>query len=173
MLPRRQAIALFTGALAGGAVRPALAVRQPQHDLALVDAITWGANQSSMSAFRSLGRDHWVQSQLHPPAQDRLPAAAPRTRSTRWWWPGARRSTFAADFDAAARVANEIADADQRAAAQKSFQEALSDMARQAAAASILRALYSPDQLRERMTWFWFNHFQRPSVQSKPARAGG
>jgi uncharacterized protein (DUF1800 family) len=158
MLPRRQAIALFTGALAGSAVRPALAVTQPQHDLALVDAITWGANQSSMSAFRSLGRDHWLQSQLHPPAQDRLPAAAQDQINA---LVVARRPALdlAADFDAAARVANEIADADQRAAAQKSFQEALSDMARQAAAASILRALYSPDQLRERMTWFWFNHF--------------
>src|SRR5258708_15900394 len=35
----------------------------------------------------------------------------------------------------------------------------MSDIARQAATAEILRALYSPDQLRERMTWFWFNHF--------------
>ena len=35
----------------------------------------------------------------------------------------------------------------------------MTDMARQAASVSILRDLYSPDQLRERMTWFWFNHF--------------
>src|SRR5258708_23093262 len=34
----------------------------------------------------------------------------------------------------------------------------MSDIARQAATAEILRALYSPDQLRERMSWFWFNH---------------
>ncbi|WP_239510657.1 DUF1800 family protein, partial [Serratia marcescens] len=33
---------------------------------------------------------------------------------------------------------------------------ALADEAR---TRSILRALYAPDQLREQMTWFWFNHF--------------
>jgi uncharacterized protein (DUF1800 family) len=35
----------------------------------------------------------------------------------------------------------------------------MGERGRQAAARSILRALYAPDQLRERMTWFWFNHF--------------
>ncbi|WP_252362097.1 DUF1800 family protein, partial [Escherichia coli] len=35
----------------------------------------------------------------------------------------------------------------------------MNDRARQAAARTILRALYAPDQLRERLTWFWFNHF--------------
>jgi len=31
--------------------------------------------------------------------------------------------------------------------------------AKQAVARSLLRDLYSADQLREKMTWFWFNHF--------------
>ena len=35
----------------------------------------------------------------------------------------------------------------------------MNDRGKQAAARSILHALYAPDQLRERMTWFWFNHF--------------
>ena len=35
----------------------------------------------------------------------------------------------------------------------------MTDIAKQAATRSILRSLYAPDQLRERMTWFWFNHF--------------
>src|ERR1700743_2080682 len=35
----------------------------------------------------------------------------------------------------------------------------MNDRAKQAAARSILRALYASDQLRQRMTWFWFNHF--------------
>ncbi|TXM87706.1 DUF1800 domain-containing protein, partial [Methylobacterium sp. WL103] len=39
------------------------------------------------------------------------------------------------------------------------YQAALSATARDAAAATILRALASPDQLRERMTWFWLNRF--------------
>jgi uncharacterized protein (DUF1800 family) len=159
MLPRRRAITLLAGVLASAATRHADAAPSPaERDLALVDAITWGANQSGMTAFRRLGRDRWLQSQLRPPPQDRLPPAAQQQINA---LVVTRRSVLdlASDFDAAGRVANEITDPDQRAAAQKSFQDAMSDVARQAATASILRALYSPDQLRERMAWFWFNHF--------------
>jgi hypothetical protein len=46
-----------------------------------------------------------------------------------------------------------------RKAAQQVYQQAMNDRAKQAAARTILRALYAPDQLRERMAWFWFNHF--------------
>src|ERR1700721_2407993 len=35
----------------------------------------------------------------------------------------------------------------------------MNDRAKQAAARTILRALYAPDHLRERLAWFWFNHF--------------
>lgn len=50
-----------------------------------------------------------------------------------------------------------MADPESRKAAQSAFQAALNDAARNAASAWVLRALYSPDQLRERLTWFWFN----------------
>ena len=75
--------------------------------------------------------------------------------------PSAMNLTFdlATKFDAQARAANQLTDADQKAAAQQTFQQAMTDVAKQAATRSILRALYSPDQLTERMTWFWFNHF--------------
>ena len=58
-----------------------------------------------------------------------------------------------------AKSANQVADPDQRKAAQQVYQQAMNERAKQAASRSILRALYAPDQLRERMTWFWFNHF--------------
>ena len=32
-------------------------------------------------------------------------------------------------------------------------------MAREASSRSLLLALYSPHQLQEQLTWFWFNHF--------------
>ncbi len=163
MFPRAGLNVLFTGIVvtvfAIGTARLADAVPpSAPRDVALVDTVTWGANQSTMTAFLSLGRERWLQSQLHPPAADRLPKAAQQQIDA---LPVSRRSAFdlASDFDAVARVANQMTDPDQRAAAQKTFQEGMSDTARQAATASILRDLYSPDQLRERMTWFWFNHF--------------
>ena len=44
-------------------------------------------------------------------------------------------------------------------AAQKTYQQKLSDLARQAATRSLLRDLYSRNQLKEQLTWFWMNHF--------------
>jgi uncharacterized protein (DUF1800 family) len=55
--------------------------------------------------------------------------------------------------------AKETSDAAARQAAQQVYQQALTKVAREAASRSLLRALYSPNQLHEQMTWFWFNHF--------------
>ena len=66
---------------------------------------------------------------------------------------------IAVAFEQQAKSANQVTDPDQKKAAQQVYQQAMNDRGKQAAARSILRALYAPDQLRERMTWFWFNHF--------------
>lgn len=134
-----------------------LAPHLEARDVALVDAMTWGANASTMAAFRAQGREAWLQGQLHPKA-DRLPDAAQRQIDA-LAITGTSAFDLAAEFEAGAKAANQIADPAQKMAAQKAFQDAMNALARQAASASILRALYAPDQLRERMAWFWFNHF--------------
>lgn len=133
---------------------PAAAVR----DLALVDTVTWGATPSDMAAFQAAGREEWLRRQLHPAPATRLP---PEAQSQIDELTLARMSALdlAVKFDAQARTANQMTDPDQKAAAQQAFQQAMTDIAKQAATRTILRALYAPDQLRERMTWFWFNHF--------------
>jgi len=45
-------------------------------DLAFIDRVTWGANESTAAEFAALGRDRWLERQLHPGPKDRLPAAA-------------------------------------------------------------------------------------------------
>src|ERR1700720_3335456 len=159
MYPRRRMVALFAGIvmttlpLATPRQAPAGPPPAPR-DIALVDTITWGANQSTITAFRSVGQERWLQSQLHPAPGDHLPKAAQQQIDA---LAVSKRSALelATDFDSVARVANEIADPDQRAAAQNILQNDMTDIAKQAATVSILRALYSPDQLQERMTWFW------------------
>lgn len=44
-------------------------------------------------------------------------------------------------------------------AARDAYNKAMNDLGREAQSRSLLRDLYAPDQLREQMTWFWFNHF--------------
>ena len=41
----------------------------------------------------------------------------------------------------------------------KQYQQELSRLQREAATRSLLRDIYSPNQLQEQMTWFWMNHF--------------
>jgi uncharacterized protein (DUF1800 family) len=128
------------------------------HDLALLDRLTWGVNASSAEHLRALGTERWLQEQLHPAANAALPDAAKAQIEA---MADVHKLPFdvAVAFEAQAKSANQVADSDQRRAAQQVFQQAMNDRAKQAAARTILRALYAPDQLRERMTWFWFNHF--------------
>jgi uncharacterized protein (DUF1800 family) len=44
-------------------------------------------------------------------------------------------------------------------AAQKLYRQKLTELARQAQTRSLLRDLYSKNQLKEELTWFWMNHF--------------
>jgi uncharacterized protein (DUF1800 family) len=128
-------------------------------DLALVNAVTWGVASSTWANFSAMGKEKWLQNQLHPSSSAaRLPEAAQSQIDALTL---IHKSAFelATKFDAQARTANQITDPEQKASAQQAFQQALTDVARQAATRTILRALYAPDQLRERMTWFWFNHF--------------
>jgi uncharacterized protein (DUF1800 family) len=127
-------------------------------DMVLLDRLTWGINASSAAHLQAIGADRWLAEQLHPAADGALPEAA---RAQIEAMPDVHKFPFdiAVAFDAQAKAANQIADPDQKKAAQQAYQQAMNDRAKQAAARSILRALYTPDQLRERMTWFWFNHF--------------
>lgn len=126
-------------------------------DVALLDRLTWGVNASTAAHLREVGTERWLQEQLHP-ANAALPAAV---RSQIEAMPDVHRFPFdiVGSFDAQAKSANTVADPEQKKAAQQVYQQAMNDRARQAAARSILHALYAPDQLRERLTWFWFNHF--------------
>ena len=48
---------------------------------------------------------------------------------------------------------------DEKKTADQAYQQAMSELDKEATTRSVLRDLYSPDQLKEVMTWFWFNHF--------------
>src|SRR5580692_8789020 len=127
-------------------------------DLTLLDRLTWGINPSSAAHLQAVGTERWLQEQLHPAANVGLPDVVKAQIEA---MPDVHKFPFdiAVSFDQQAKSANQVADPDQRKAAQQVYQQAMNDRARQAAGRTILRALYAPDQLRERMTWFWFNHF--------------
>src|SRR5580692_4229381 len=75
-IKRLLAILIVTTPCVTLVARADVAPTPTQRDLAFVDAITWGANQSTMAAYRRLGKERWLQAQLHPPADERLPPGA-------------------------------------------------------------------------------------------------
>jgi uncharacterized protein (DUF1800 family) len=136
---------------------PAFAEPPKAHDLALLNRITWGETAASAAEIERVGADRWLDRQLRP-GPDALPPAVQAEIDA---MPSLRTPMpdLVAAIDAQNKAANQITDPDQKKAAQQAYQQALNALGRQAAARSLLRDLYSQNQLQEQMTWFWFNHF--------------
>jgi len=160
-MPRLYSLALLTVVITGSAAcchAGALQGTLSPSDVALIDRVTWGVSTSTAAQYIALGRDRWLDAQLHPAPGDRLPPAVQATVAA---MPIASKplAESAIALAAQSKAANQIQDVEPKKAAQQGYQQAMSDTARQAATRSLLRDLYSSDQLREKMTWFWFNHF--------------
>lgn len=130
-------------------------------DFGVLNRLTWGASELDLADYRRLGRDGWIKAQLAAPAdQVRLLSAAQ---------PLYDRNGDGAEPPMAAmvrlsRLRLDAQAAKKRDAATGTAQfRASNDEARawfqRAVARSVVRDLYSRDQLREQLTWFWFNHF--------------
>jgi uncharacterized protein (DUF1800 family) len=166
---RRQALAglgampfaAVLGACAGlqdDAPPPAEGVALPAADLAWLNRVTWGASASSAAQLARLGRERFLARQLDARTPGTLPAAVQAQidamRITR-----TPMDALAMEMEQQRKAADGIADDEQKRTAQQAYQQELTRLAREASARMVLRAVYSPAQLREQMTWFWFNHF--------------
>jgi uncharacterized protein (DUF1800 family) len=127
-------------------------------DVALLDRLTWGATEADLARLRAMGRERWLEWQLHPTEADRLPPAA-QARIDALPISQAPMADLLVAALLRERAIREETDATQQQTDRRANQQALSGLGRQAATREVLRDLYSPAQLREVMTWFWFNHF--------------
>ena len=127
-------------------------------DLGLLNRVTWGANPSSAKALAKLGAAAFLDQQLHPPKADRLPDHA-QAQIDALSISKTPPTKLAIDLEQQRRDALAIADPEQKRQARRAYRQALAQVGREAAARSLLRDLYSPDQLKEQLTWFWLNHF--------------
>src|SRR5438876_10108641 len=127
-------------------------------DLLLLNRVTWGANPSSARALARMGPASYLEAQLQPAQEAALP---PEVQAQ----VDAMTITQRAVDEVAKEMANRrkgldlLRSDDEKKAAQQAYQQELTRLGREAAARMLLRALYSPWQLREQMTWFWMNHF--------------
>jgi uncharacterized protein (DUF1800 family) len=153
--------ALLSSIAAGLAALAGAALADPApsaHDLALLNRLTWGQSATSAAQMAAVGARAWLDGQLRPAPGERLPAAA-QAQIDAMTITRTPMAKLVVDLEAQNKAANQLTDPDQKKAAQQAYQQAIAAVGREAAARSLLRDLYSPDQLNEQMTWFWMNHF--------------
>jgi len=127
-------------------------------DVALLDRLSFGATPSSSHEMARIGREAWIDRQLHPPRNAALPAPV-QAQIADMTISRTPMAELVRGIDAQRKGADAITDDEQKKAAQQAYQQELNRLTREASSRMLLRALYSPNQLQEQMTWFWFNHF--------------
>ncbi|HET7084832.1 MAG TPA: DUF1800 domain-containing protein [Rhizomicrobium sp.] len=138
-----------------------------QNDLAFVNRLTWGETAQG-NTLNGKSRAAWLEEQLHPGADDGLPpevqAAIARMEISQR--PLEDIAIETREMQLAIRDARKTAKADDRADDKgelkdiiKPYRQKLVSLAVQAQTRSLLRDLYSKNQLKEQLTWFWLNHF--------------
>jgi uncharacterized protein (DUF1800 family) len=168
----------------GSTVHADVATLNPQ-DLAVANRLSWGVTASVMQRISAIGIENWLQGQLHPAPGDHLPPQA-LAEINALGMPGYPARNLAQNLASrvnAAKAAQAPANTESAPAtiatmastgpganmAQSAFTQPLTpqnvrnaylqEAQRQTQARHLLRDIYSADQLREQMTWFWFNHF--------------
>ena len=125
--------------------------------LRLLDRLTWGASTSSARQIANAGSARYLDQQLRP-----APAALPpevQTQIDAMTITQRPLAELVLELEQRRKDSDAVVDPDEKKAAQQAYQQELNRIGREAATRSLLRALYSNNQLQEQMTWFWMNHF--------------
>jgi uncharacterized protein (DUF1800 family) len=124
----------------------------------LLNRITWGASRNSSVLISSFGIETYLNYQLNPPTAYALPREVQEQMASM-----AIRQQSLGTLINQARILKEAidknTDPEQQKAAKQQHNKYLNQLLKEAQTRSILLALYSPNQLQEQLTWFWFNHF--------------
>ena len=130
----------------------------PSHaDLLWLDRIAYGVDSASLARLEQIGRHDFLDEQLAarderlpPPIQAQIDAM-PISHQT--------MADAIAKLAAARDKLKTIDDAQAKAEERKALRKQGVALAVQAQERELLRAVYSPAQLKEQMVWFWLNHF--------------
>ena len=130
---------------------------QPEQLGGALNRLSWGINSGTWRQAEKLGYQGWLEQQLQArpaalpaPVQAQIDAMTISQQSL---------PDLVLGMEQRRKDSDKIAGDDEKKAAQQAYQQEMNRLAREAATRSLLRALYSPNQLQEQMTWFWMNHF--------------
>ena len=125
----------------------------------LLNRITWGMNESSSRQLAAIGMDSFLDQQLRNRSAV-LPAdIQSQIDSLSITQQPFDKMLF--DLEIQREASAKLKGTDDTL--RKEYQQELTRLEREAANRSLLRAVYSPNQMQEQMTWFWMNHFNLSS----------
>ncbi len=133
------------------------AMRASTLDAQRIDRATFGVDALALQQVGRLGWARWVDEQLHP-----RPFALPEPVNERIAQMKIVREPLVARLRedvTAKKSADTVVDDEQKKTAQQSYQKGLNVQADEAAQRWLLLAANSPNQVQERLVWFWVNHF--------------
>jgi uncharacterized protein (DUF1800 family) len=125
-------------------------------ELRWLGRVTFGIDSATVADYRRLGRQKFLDAQLHPPTADppdlsAAIAAIPVTGKSA----EAQVRAMRAEQQRLNALPTEEAKQQARMALNQAGTQAIYETSKR----HLLRALRSPSQLREQMAWFWMNHF--------------
>lgn len=125
-------------------------------DLAWIDRITYGVNKQTAMEYEKLGREKFLQKQLHPPANDQLDETTEANLARNV----VDMQTVMEDVTVRRqKFVREVKDQRKRSEFNTMIRREGNKVLAVAKRRHLIRAIYSPWQLKEQMVWFWQNHF--------------
>ncbi|HEX3396875.1 MAG TPA: DUF1800 domain-containing protein [Steroidobacteraceae bacterium] len=137
------------------AAAPLRAMRR--EDALWLERVSFGLDSASVESYRQLGRERFLERQLHPGAAalpDPIAAEIAALEISH-----ADPGKWLADVNAGYKAINATPDGADKEQARKALNDRGNRLAYEAIRRNLLRAVYSPAQLQEQMVWFWLNHF--------------
>jgi uncharacterized protein (DUF1800 family) len=148
-----QVAAAIAALAVAGSAAPAVMTRG---DIRWLGRVTFGINAQTVARYQRIGRVHFLDEQLHPPAEDADDlAAAVRSLSVSQQAAVERLKANRAEQQ---RI-NALPTEDEKQQARNALNQIGNQAAYETMKRHLMRAVESPWQLREQMTWFWMNHF--------------
>jgi uncharacterized protein (DUF1800 family) len=128
-----------------------------RQDMLWLQRVTFGLDSASVSDYRRLGRERFLESQLHPAGRGPPPAIAAEIAALGVVHidPVGELASVNAQY----QILHAMPDGPDKERARKALVERGNTLANEAVRRDLLRAVYSPAQLQEQMVWFWLNHF--------------
>jgi len=150
------AVYLMVAGLAAQSPRTTQLQPLAHSDLQWLDRVTFGIDSTTVARYRQVGRVKFLDEQLKPPSTDppelsQAIAAIPITQRT--------AEQLVRAVRAEQQRINALTGEDEKQQARTALNQKANQAVYESAKRHLTRALRSPAQLREQMTWFWMNHF--------------